>query len=83
MLGFVVSKEGMIIDLERVKEISKIGLPNSRKAMQSFLGKINFVRRFVPSFSQVVKPLQFLVKKDVPFKWSEEQKNALLKFRKP
>ena len=44
--------------------------------MQSFLGKINFVRRFIPNFAQVVKPLQFLVKKDVPFKWFNEQKNV-------
>ena len=71
-MGFVVSKEGMIIDPKRVEAISKIDLPNSRKAMQSFLGKINFVRRFVPNFAQVVKPLNFLVKKDVPFKRSEE-----------
>ena len=40
------------------------------------MGKINFVRIFVPNFAQVFKPLQFLVKKDVPFKWSKEQKNA-------
>ena len=72
LLGFIVSKEGLIIDLERIEAISKIGLSNSRKAMQSFLGKINFVRRFVLNFAQVVKPLQFLVKKDVSFKWSEE-----------
>ena len=71
-LGFIVSKEGMIIDPEHVEAISKIDLPNSHKAMQSFLGKINFVRRFVPNFAQVVKPMQFLVKKDVPFKWSDE-----------
>ena len=72
----------MIIDLERAEAISKIVLPNSHKAMQSFLGKINFVRRFVPNFSQVVKPLQFLVKKDVPFKWSDEQKNAFTEIQK-
>ena len=50
--------------------------------MQSFLGKINFVRRFVPNFAQVVKTLQFLVKKDVPFKWSDEQKNAFTEIQK-
>ena len=71
-MGFVVLKEGMIIDPERVEAISKIGLPNSHKAIQSFLGKINFVRKFVPNFAQIVKPLQFLVKKDVSFKWSDE-----------
>ena len=75
-LGFIVSKEGMIIDPEHAEAISKIDLPNSRKAMQSFLSKTNFVRRFVPNFAQVIKTLQFLGKKDVPFKWSNEQKNA-------
>ena len=62
--------------------ISKIDLPNSHKEMQSFLGKINFVHRFVPNFSQVVKPVQFLVKKDIPFKWSDEKKNAFTKIRR-
>ena len=71
-MGFIVSKEGMIIDPECIDAISKISLPNSQKAMQSFLGKIKFVQRFVPNFAQVVKPLQFLFKKYVPFKWSEE-----------
>ena len=58
ILGFIISKEGMIIDLECIKSISKIDLLGSWKAMQSFLGKINFVHRFVPNFDQVVKPLQ-------------------------
>ena len=50
--------------------------------MQSFLGKINFVHRFVPNFPQVIKPLQFLVKKDVPFKCFDEQKNAFTEIRR-
>ena len=81
-LGFIVSKEGMIINPKCTKSISKIGLPGSRKAMQSFLGKINFVPRFVPNFSQVVKPLQDLVKKDVQFKWFEEQRNSFVEIRR-
>ena len=50
--------------------------------MQSFLGKINFVPRFVPNVSQVVKPLQNLVKKDVKFKWSEEQRNSFVEIKR-
>ena len=72
----------MIIDTERTKSISNIDLPSSWKAMQSFLGKINFVRRFVPNFAQIVKPLQQLVKKDVYFKWCYEQRNAFVEIRK-
>ena len=50
--------------------------------MQPLLGKINLVQRFVPNFDQVVKPLEFLVKKDVPFKWSNEQQEAFIKIHK-
>ena len=56
-LGFVVLKEGIMIDLERIESISKIPFPATKKSMQSFMGKINFVRRFVPSFFEIVHPL--------------------------
>jgi hypothetical protein len=67
--GFIVSKDGMIIDLERTQDIAKLSPPSSKNAMQSFLGKINFVRRCVLSFSKRVKPLQNLIKKDVQYHW--------------
>jgi hypothetical protein len=50
LLGFIVSKLGIVIDPERTKAISQISFPHNKKNMKSFLGKINFVRRFVPSF---------------------------------
>ena len=58
LLGCVVSKHVIMIDPERTQAISKITYPSSKKAMQSFLGKINFVRRFIPSFSEIICPLQ-------------------------
>ena len=44
--------------------------------MQAFMGTINFVRRFVPDFSQIVKPFQQMVKQSVQFKWIDVEKNA-------
>jgi hypothetical protein len=67
MLRFIVSNEGMIIDPERTQVISKLHPPSSKKSMQSFLGQINFSRRFIPSFSEMVRPLQNLIKKDVQY----------------
>jgi hypothetical protein len=69
ILGFIVSSEGMIIDPERTQVILKLPPPSSKKAMQYFLGQINFVRRIVPSFSEMVRPLQNLIKKDVQYHW--------------
>jgi hypothetical protein len=50
--------------------------------MQSFLGKINFFRRFVSSFSEMVRPLQNLIKKDVLYRWGPQEIWAFNSVRK-
>ena len=45
------------------------------------MGTINFVRRFVPDFAQIVKPLQQMVKQSVQFKWNDVEKNAFSKIK--
>ena len=57
LLGFAISPEGIIIDLGRIEVVKAIILPHNKKAMQYFLGKINFVRRFISDFAEIVKPL--------------------------
>jgi hypothetical protein len=44
--------------------------------MQSFFGQINFVRKFIPDFTETIKPLQKMIRKDVEFKWDDERKDA-------
>ena len=49
--------------------------------MQSFLEKINFVRRFISGFMEIVKPLQEMIKKDSNFKWIKEINEAFYKIK--
>ena len=79
--GDFVSKKGISIDPKRIKAIEQIPLPHNKKVMQSFMGTINFVRRFVPNFAQIVKPLQQMVKKSVQFKWTDVEKNTFSKIK--
>ena len=65
-----------MIDPERTEAISKIAYPSNKKAMQSFLGKINFVRIFIPSFSEIIRPLQKMIKKDAIFSWGQTEKES-------
>eukprot|EP00253_Pinus_taeda_P023309 PITA_23309 len=76
LLGFIVSKDGIYIDPDRIKEISEIPFPHNKKSLQSFLGQINFVKRFVPDFSQIILPLQTMIKKNSVFKWGLPEKEA-------
>jgi hypothetical protein len=72
LLGHVASPGGVSIDPERVQSIKDVRPPINKKALQSFLGKINFIRRFVPNFAERIKPLSALLKKDVAFRWGNE-----------
>eukprot|EP00253_Pinus_taeda_P018247 PITA_18247 len=76
LLGFIVSKDGIYIDPDRIKEISEIPFPHNKKSMHSFLGQINFVKIFIPDFSQIILPLQTMIKKNSVFKWGSPEKEA-------
>ncbi|KAH9289266.1 hypothetical protein KI387_033383, partial [Taxus chinensis] len=74
LLGHIVLKEGLVIDPERVEAIQALPLPSHKRALQSFLGRVNFVRRFVPNFAALVKPITLILKKSMAFKWTSEGK---------
>ena len=57
LLGYIVSKEGVKIDPERVATIDKIQKPKNVKGIQSFFGPVNFLRRFVTNFAEVSRPI--------------------------
>lgn len=67
-----MSKEGVRIDPKRVEAIKKVLPPKNVKGVQSFLGQINFVRRFISNFAELVKPIVKILKKDVKFDWNYE-----------
>ena len=64
---------GLQFDLGRIEAIKRNTPPHNKKEMQSFMGNINFARRFISDFSEIVKPLQEMIKKYQNFKWTKEK----------
>ena len=81
LLGHIISERGIKIDLDRVAAIQKIGLPRNKKEIQSFLGKVNFLRRFITNFAKVVKYINIMLKKDNIFQWSKEAKQSFVSIK--
>lgn len=50
--------------------------PKNKKGIQSFLGLVNWDRRFVKNLSRLTKPLENLLRKDVKFSWTEQEQKA-------
>ena len=57
-------------------------LPRRRKEIQSFLGKVNFVRRFIPNFAEILKDITKMLKKGADIKWTVEAKNSFEEIKK-
>ena len=74
LLGHIVSKDGLTADPKRTKEILALSFPSHKKGLQSFLGRINFVRIFIPNLATMVKTLTEMLKKNMVFSWTKEGK---------
>jgi hypothetical protein len=82
LLGHIVSAEGVRIDSSRVEAIQTLSLPRSKKEVQSFLGKINFLRRFVSNFVELVKFITTMLRKGNEIKWTSESRNSFDQIKK-
>jgi hypothetical protein len=82
ILGHIVSKDGIKVDPKRIEAIDTINIPRNKKEIQSFLGKIIFLRRFIPNFVEIVKLITDMLKKDNEIKWTIEAKASFERVNK-
>jgi hypothetical protein len=75
-LGLIITTEGIEMDPAKVTAISSWLPPLSVRDLQKFLGFANFYRRFIKNFSQLCRPLNDLLKKDVPWQWGRAHQQA-------
>jgi hypothetical protein len=64
------------IDPKRVEAIKSLSLPRSKKDIQSFLGTINFIRRFIANFAELTKHITSTLRKNSEVRWTEEAKHS-------
>ena len=63
LLGHMVSNEGLATDPNMVKAIEALPLPSNKKALQSFFGQVNFFRKFINDFLNIISPIISMLKK--------------------
>ena len=81
-LGSIITTNGIQMDNEKVKAIREWPEPRNLKEVQAFLGFANFYLRFIQGYSQICTPLTKMTKKEQPFHWECEQREAFEKLKK-
>ncbi|CAI7780275.1 unnamed protein product, partial [Closterium sp. NIES-54] len=75
-LGHVILEAGEEIDLKKLDTVKAWHPPTNIMELQSFLGFINYVSRFVPDMAHLTALLTDLLRKGIAFTWGEKEHAA-------
>ncbi|XP_058775307.1 uncharacterized protein LOC131649565 [Vicia villosa] len=72
LLGFIVSQRGIEVDPDKVKAIQAMPVPKTEKEVRGFLGRLNYISRFISHLTATCEPIFKLLRKDQPIKWNDD-----------
>jgi hypothetical protein len=60
-LEFIIHEHGIEIDPMKIESMNKVQLPQSKNDMQKFLGKLNYLRRFIFNLSRKISAFALIL----------------------
>jgi len=75
-LGLVISKNEVSMDPVKVAGVREWPTPENKTDVQTFLGFVNFYRRFIQDFSVKARPLFDLTRSEQVWTWSGREQTA-------
>ena len=71
-LGHVISKDGSTMDPNKIEAMVIWNRSTNLSEVRSFLGLVDYHKRFVEGFSCIVAPFTQLTQKNIKFEWKEK-----------
>ena len=75
-LGHKITPQGLRTSNKHVVAVQEFPTPTNLKEVRRFLGMASYYRRFIPLFAKVAQPLHALTRKDIPFEWTPQCREA-------
>jgi hypothetical protein len=72
ILGHIVYREGVLVDLAKVVVILNMPPPTNAKKLRSTLGHIGYYHRFIKIYTNTTIPLENVLKKYEVLSWKPE-----------
>ncbi len=75
-LGRIIDGEGVKPHPESIQTVMQWKRPRNKRELQSFLGFANYYREFIKGHSELVEPMNRLVRKSQDFQWTPEAEES-------
>ena len=72
LLGHLMCKEGIKVNLAQINVILDLKPPINPKQVRSFLEHTIYYRKFIRHYSDITFPMEELLRASVPFIWNKE-----------
>jgi hypothetical protein len=72
LLGFIVSEKGIEVDPAKVNVIQEMLAPKTEKQVRGFLGRLNYISRFISHMTSTCASIFKLLRKDQSCDWTED-----------
>ncbi|MCO5600106.1 hypothetical protein L7F22_054214 [Adiantum nelumboides] len=80
-LGFIISIDGILVDLEKIKDIVEWPQLSSVSEVRGFIGITGWYRIFVKDYALIAAPLTGLLKKGMRIDWKAEHEASFTELK--
>ncbi|XP_058725708.1 uncharacterized protein LOC131597002, partial [Vicia villosa] len=81
LLGFIVSQRGIEVDPDKVRAIQSMPAPKNEKEVRGFLGRLNYIARFISHLTDTCEPIFKLLRKNQDIRWDDHCQEAFEKIK--
>ncbi|XP_034694071.1 uncharacterized protein LOC117920570 [Vitis riparia] len=76
LLRHIVSERSIEVDPEKIRAILDMPAPRTEKEIRGFLGRLQYISRFIARLTDICEPIFHLLRKNQPTVWNDDCQRA-------
>ena len=76
LLGHIISERGIEVDPIKIRAILDMPSLRTEREMRGFLGRLQYISRFIAKLTDICEPIFRLLRKNQPIVWNDDCQRA-------
>ena len=81
LLGYMISERGIEVDPDKIRAILDMSPPRTETEIRGFLGRLQYISRFIVRLTDTCEPIFRLLRKKQPKVWDDQCQQAFERIR--